>query len=141
MSYTGVLKPKPLTSRQLGQLLLKMPFNHLLGMKVSRVYADGLTMEMEIADGIRNGLGTLHGGATATLIDAAIGVAIIGQLGGQMATTVELKVNYLRPAVSGKVRARARVVKLGKTLAFGTAEVHDTHGKLVASGSATYLPV
>lgn len=139
MSYTDELKPKPLNRKELGALMPQMPFNHLLGMKVSRVYADGLTLEMEITDRMKNILGTLHGGATAALIDAAIGVSIIGQLGGRPATTVEMKVNYLRPAKEGKVRARAKIVKLGKTLAVATAEVHDPHGHIIATGSATYL--
>jgi uncharacterized protein (TIGR00369 family) len=139
MSYTDVLKPKPLNLKELNALVSKMPFNHLLGMRVSRVYADGLTMELEVIDTLKNILGTLHGGATASLIDAAIGVAIIRQLGGRPATTVELKLNYLRPAAEGKVRARAKVVKIGKTLAVGTAEVHDLHGHLIAMGSATYV--
>jgi uncharacterized protein (TIGR00369 family) len=139
MSYTDNLKPKPLSRKELNALMLKMPFNHLLGMNVSRVHSDGITMEMEATSTLTNVLGTLHGGATASLIDAAIGVALIGQLGGRPATTVELKLNYLRPATHGKVRARSKIIKIGKTLAVATAEVHDSHGHLIAMGSATYL--
>lgn len=139
MSYTDDLKPKPLNLKQLNALMPKLPFNHLLGMRVRRVYTDGLTLELQVTDSLKNILGTLHGGATAALMDAAIGLAIIGQLGGRTATTVELKLNYLRPATQGKVRARAKIVKIGKTLAVGTAEVHDMHGHLIAMGSATYL--
>lgn len=116
-----------------------MPFNHHLGLRVSRVWTDGLTLECQIRETLKNGLGTLHGGVTATLVDVSIGLAVIGQLGGQPATTVELKVNYLRPATNGKVVARARIVKLGKTLVTGTAEVKDPHGHLIAIGSATYM--
>jgi len=139
MSYTDDLKPQPLNRKELNALMPKMPFNHLLGMRVSRVYSDGITIELEVTAELKNILGTLHGGATASLIDAAIGMAIIGQLGGRPATTVEMKLNYLRPATHGKVRARSRIVKIGKTLAVATAEVHDLHGHLIAMGSATYL--
>jgi acyl-CoA thioesterase len=139
MSYTDGLKPKPLNRKELNELMPKMPFNHLLGMSVSRVHPDGITMELEITSRLTNILGTLHGGATASLIDAAIGVAIIGHLGGRPATTVELKLNYLRPATHGKLRARSKIIKTGKTLAVATAEVHDLHGHLIAMGSATYL--
>ena len=141
MSYTDDLKPKPLNLKELNALVSTMPFNHLLGLRVSRLYADGLTIEMEITPELKNILGTLHGGATASLIDAAIGVAIIRQLGGRPATTVELKLNYLRPAAQGKVRARSKIIKIGKTLVVGTAEIHDQHGYLIAMGSATYLPL
>lgn len=118
-----------------------MPFDHHLGLKVSRVWADGLTLECAIREPLMNGLGTLHGGVTATLVDVSIGLAIIGQLGGRLVTTVELKVNYLRPATNGRVLARARIVKLGKTLAVGTTEVKDPHGHVIAIGTATYMPL
>ncbi len=116
-----------------------MPFNHLLGFKVTRLFKDGLSLECEVTELKQNGMGTLHGGVTATMVDAAIGIALIGQLGGGKATTVELSVSYLRPATHGKVQARARLLKVGKTLAMGTAEVHDPHGRMIASGSATYM--
>lgn len=142
MSYTNIdLKPTALNSRQLNQLIARMPFNHHLGLKVVRAYSDGLTLECRIKETLKNGLGTLHGGVTATLVDVSIGLAVIGLLGGRPATTVELKVNYLRPATSDKVLARARIVKLGKTLAYGTAEVKDEHGHIIACGSATYMPL
>ena len=139
MSYTDDLKPKPLNLKELNSLVSTMPFNHLLGMRVVRIYSDGISMEMEITPPLRNILGTLHGGATASLIDAVIGVSVIQQLGGRAATTVELKVNYLRPAAQGKVRARSKIIKIGKTLAVARAEVHDLHGHHIAMGSATYL--
>jgi acyl-CoA thioesterase len=86
-----------------------------------------------------NGLGTLHGGVTATLIDAAIGMAVIALAGGQPASTVEMKVNYLRPGLQGKFRCRSRILKMGKTLAFGEAVLRDSHGRIVATGHATYI--
>lgn len=117
-----------------------MPFNALLRLRVVRVYQDGLTMELDVTPQIMNMLGTLHGGATATLIDAAAGVAVIGHYGGQRATTtVEMKVNYLRPVTGGKVRARARFLKLGKTLAVINCDVKDEHGHLIATGLLTYM--
>jgi uncharacterized protein (TIGR00369 family) len=135
------LKPIPLNKQELNALIAQMPFNHHLGLSVSRVWSDGLTLECAIRETLRNGLGTLHGGVTATLVDVSIGLAVIGQLGGRPATTVELKVNYLRPATSGKVLARARIVKLGKTLVTGTTEVKDPHGHVIAIGAATYMPL
>jgi uncharacterized protein (TIGR00369 family) len=134
------LKSKPLTLEQLNGMLVRMPFNDLLGMRVARVYRDGLTMEMEASPRLQNILGSLHGGATAALIDAAVGVAIIGHLGGErITTTVEMKLNYLRPVTSGKVRARARFVKMGKTLVVSSCEVKDMHGHMIATALVTYM--
>lgn len=115
-------------------------FNATLGFKVVRVWKDGITMEAAVRPELTNIFGTLHGGVTATLVDAAAGVALFGQLGGQRAvTTVELKVNYLNPAGGGKVRARSKIIKLGKTLAVISVDVHDEHGKAVATGLVTYM--
>lgn len=117
----------------------RISFNQHLGFRLTRVYKDGVALECAIEPHKLNLLGTLHGGVTATLIDAAAGIAIIGFLGGRPATTVELKVNYLRPVTHGKVHARSRIIKLGRTLAFATVEVKDSHARLVATGSATYM--
>ena len=117
-----------------------MPFNVALGLHVARVYRDGLTMELAVTEDLKNALGTLHGGVTATLMDAAVGVAVIGHFGGRrMATTVDMKVNYLRPVKEGTVRARSRFVKIGKTLAVCSCDVKDTHGHLIATGLVTYM--
>lgn len=120
-------------------MIARMPFNDLLGLRVARVYPDGLTMEMDVQPQYKNILGTLHGGATATLIDAAVGVAVIGHYGGRQATTVELKVSYLRPASSGKVRARAKFIKTGKTLVVSSCDVKDEHGHHIATALVTYM--
>ena len=139
MSYTDDLKPLPLTKQELNALMPRIPFNQQLGLRVSRVYSDGLALECEIRPEMTNYIGTLHGGVTAALMDVAVGMAVIGQRGGAPATTVELKLNYLRPVQEGRIRTRARLLKLGKTLAVGTAEVRDQQGRLLASGMATYM--
>ena len=137
---TGDLKPAPLTRRELHDLLARMPVNHVLGLRVARVWKDGLTMEIEVRDELKNALGTLHGGVTATLVDVATGMALVGHYGGQRRmTTVNLNVNYLRPVTDGLVRARARFIKLGRTLAVIGCEVKDTHGHLIATALVTYM--
>lgn len=134
------MKPKSLAVSELNALIARMPFNQLIGTRVVRVYRDGLTMELTVRPELENGMGTLHGGVLASLVDAAAGVAIIGHLGGQRkTTTVELKVNYLRPATEDKVRVRARFLKFGKTLVVTACDVTDTHGHLIATSLVTYM--
>jgi acyl-CoA thioesterase len=133
------LKTKTLTKAEINALIDRMPFNQSVGVKVTRMYADGLSLECAVTDPKKNMFGTLHGGLTATLVDAAVGLAVLAAGAGRAATTVELKVNYLRPVAQGKVRARGRLLKVGKTLIFGTAEIHDSHGALIAQGTATYM--
>lgn len=139
LSYTGDLQAKTPSKAEIERALARSSFNQHLGLRVTRVYRDGIAMECLIEPHKLNLFGTLHGGVTATLVDAAAGVAIIAFLGGTPATTVELKVNYLRPAAHGKVHARSRIVKIGKTLAFATVDVKDSHGRLIAAGAATYM--
>jgi uncharacterized protein (TIGR00369 family) len=117
-----------------------MPFNHHLGLRVLRRHADGLTIGCAVRPDLTNGFGTLHGGVTATLVDATAGISVYGLLGGSRPlTTVEMKVNYLRPVTHGKVLCRARILKLGKTLAVVSADVHDDHGGQIATALVTYM--
>jgi acyl-CoA thioesterase len=106
---------------------------------VTRIYKDGLGLEIAFRPELANGYGTLHGGVSATMIDSAMGLAVIVHSGGRPTNTVEMKVNFLRPGVGEKFHCRSRLTKTGKTLVFGEAEVRDRHGKLVATGTATYI--
>ena len=133
------MKRHPLTLEQTRAMIPQMPFNHHLGFHVARMCKDGLTMECTPRPEMTNGHGTIHGGVTAALIDAAIGVAVIALSGGRPDGTVEMKVNYLRPGREGKFSCRARLLKAGKTLVFGEAVVRDEHRRVVATGYATYI--
>ena len=116
-----------------------MPFNHHLGLHVSRMHKDGISLDCTLRPEMLNWLGTLHGGVTATLVDAAIGVAVIALAGGRRASTVDMTISYLRPGTDAKYHCQSRLRKMGKTLAFGDAEVRDSHGHLIATGTATYV--
>src|SRR6059058_619539 len=97
-----------MTITELRKLVDKMPFNQLLGIRVARLHGDGVTIECKVRDELLNLAGVLHGGVTATMVDAAVGIALSRHFRGvRPATTVELKINYLRPVVEGKATARA----------------------------------
>jgi len=97
------LKPTSLTREELNRKMTETSFNATLGFKVVRVWKDGITMEVKVRPELTNIFGTLHGGVTATLVDAAAGVALFGHLGGQrQITTVEMKVNALNPPRPGQ---------------------------------------
>jgi uncharacterized protein (TIGR00369 family) len=116
-----------------------MPFNHHLGLRVTRLFKDGLALECAFRPEMGNWLGTLHGGVTAALVDISIGMAVIAHSGGCRVSTVELKTNYLRPAVDGPFRCRARLIKTGRTLVFGETVIRDARSRVVATGTATYI--
>ena len=85
--------------------------------------------------------GMVHGGVFASIIDAAAFWALFYEIEDQNAgaTTVDLKLNYLAPAASGKLIARGRQIKLGKTLGYAEAEVIDVNGKILAHGTSTLI--
>jgi len=117
-----------------------MPFNRLLGLKVARRHRDGVTIECPLRPDLMNLAGVLHGGVTATLADVAVGIAIHNHFDGQRpTTTVELKVNYFLPVAGKKLRARSRLIRVGKTLVVGRVDLTDDRGKLVAAAFATYM--
>ncbi|MEI3611286.1 PaaI family thioesterase [Pseudogracilibacillus sp. SO30301A] len=78
----------------------------------------------------------------ASLVDAAVGDALRSQVEkGMGGVTVEMKVNYLRPAVGETLIAKGRVVKQGKSksLIVGEAVIENDQGEEVAIGLATYM--
>lgn len=89
-----------------------------------------------------NPSGTIHGGYAATLLDSAMGCAVHSLLAaGQGFTTLEIKVNYVRPMfdTTGAIRCEATIINLGKTVATAEGKVLDARGRLIAHGTTTCL--
>jgi len=86
-------------------------------------------------------LGFVHGGVISTLMDNTGWYAAVADLEeGQTAVTMEIKINYLKPASGTYLVADAAVKRRGRTTAFVTIELHD-EGKLVAFATGTYAIV
>jgi uncharacterized protein (TIGR00369 family) len=81
-----------------------------------------------------------HGGAVASLIDIA-GDFAVGMLVGGAVPTINLSVDYLRPASGGDLEAIASVRRLGRSIGVVDIEVTDKQAKLIAIGRATYSSV
>lgn len=87
-----------------------------------------------------NPLGTVHGGWTATIMDSALGCAVFSVVQpGEAYTTVEFKVNLVRPVLPGmgEVFCEGRIVHRGRTIATAEAWLRDGAGKLLAHGTET----
>ncbi len=86
---------------------------------------------------------TLHGGVIATLVDEAVGAAMSTYLMKDTAvignTTIELNVSYLEGVLTPEVYAEGRILRKGRTLVVGQADILDGNGKLCARGRATYM--
>jgi len=91
---------------------------------------------------VHNPVGIVHGGYAATLLDSAMGCAVHSYLkAGWSYTTLELKVAYQRALTSaaGRVLAEAKVVSMGKRVAFAEGRVTDARGRLYATATSTLL--
>lgn len=89
-----------------------------------------------------NPLGTVHGGWFAALLDSAVGCAVHSTLpAGKGYTTLELKVNIVRPLTDAmpRVRAEGRVVHAGRQVATADGKIIGPDGKLYAHASTTCL--
>ena len=111
-----------------------------LGMKIVKVSKGKATMTMAVGKRFHNPMGTLHGGIITDLADAAMGIATISTLKeGEVFTTLELKMNFLRPVFSGRITAVGTVLHRGKRIALAEVVVTDDAGKMVARGVATQM--
>jgi acyl-CoA thioesterase len=113
-------------------------FYKLVGMQVLRADEDGSAFTIDIDDRHLQAYDTAHGGVLAGLIDAAMGLAILARVPGQGCATVELKVNFLAPALPGRLSATGRVVSQGRRTVVAWAEAADANGTLVACGLGTF---
>jgi len=89
-----------------------------------------------------NPIGVVHGGLAATLLDSAMGCTVHSTLPvGASYTTLEIKVNYIRPmsAETGLVRCEANIIHAGGRTAIAEGKIIDTKGKLYAHGTTTCL--
>lgn len=131
---------KKLTAAQIREFLPKMPFNALVGVRLTRVHSDGVTIECTVRPELLNGAALLHGGVAATLVDAAVGVSLHRHFGGvRPITTVELKINYFKSVDSGKVFARAHLLRVGSTICVGRVDVTDSKKNLIGAAIVTYM--
>lgn len=89
-----------------------------------------------------NPIGSVHGGYAATLLDSACGCAAHSCLTAEQGyTTVELKVAYHKAITgeTGPVRAEAKIMSIGRRVAFAEARLTDAEGRLYASATSTLL--
>lgn len=112
----------------------------LLGWKLLEVDHDQGTIKLEFQakPEFLNPIGVIHGGFLAAMLDETVGGAIAALLdAGKFAPTVELKVNFIRPAHVGPLVAQAHVVHRGLTVVFLQGELYTVEGQLIATASAT----
>jgi len=116
------------------------PIAELLGITLAAIEPGRAVAELEATGRHANPLGTLHGGVLCDLADLAMGCAYAAALAeGESFTTLEMKINFLRPIWNARLQAEARLVKGGRTVGLVECDVTDDQGRLVARASSTCL--
>lgn len=119
-----------------------MPIAALLGMSLTSIAPGQAVLEYETSGKHANAMGTLHGGVLCALADTAMGVAFFTVLEeGESLTTLELKINYLKPVWKGKLTANAKVVKRGKLTGLVECDILDENNHLIARTNSTYMAI
>jgi uncharacterized protein (TIGR00369 family) len=132
-----------------------IPFNRVLGVKITSLRADGVKGRIDmrpelIGHFISN---RLHGGVISAGLDAMAGVAVMAAIGARHMDeapaqrlhrfgklgTIDLRVDYLRPATGDHFELRANVMRLGSRVATARMEFLGADGTLLASGAAAYI--
>ena len=132
-----------------------IPFNRVLGVKITSLKADGVKGRIDmrpelIGHFISN---RLHGGVISAGLDAMAGVAVMAAIGARHMDeapvqrlhrfgklgTIDLRIDYLRPATGGHFELRANVLRLGSRVATARMEFLGADGTLLASGAAAYI--
>src|ERR1700682_4923756 len=116
------------------------PVARLVGFRILEVTPGRAVFEMEAGPQHANPMGTLHGGILCDIADAAMGIAYASTLGeGKTSTTLNLKINFLKPVWKARLRAEGHSVKRGKTVGLVECDVVDETGSLVSRASSTCL--
>jgi len=113
-----------------------------LGAQIAQAEPGRVVLELVAGPQHRHGGGVVQGGVITQIADAAMGMSLATlQEDGMWNTTIELKINFIRPAIQGRLRAVGRVVEMRQTLLFSEADVFDDQDRLVARASSTCMPV
>lgn len=116
------------------------PVARLIGFTIGSVEPGRVVVAMDAGPQHANPMGTVHGGILCDLADAAMGMAYASALDeGETFTTLELKINFLKPVRTGRLTATGRLVKGGHTVGLVECDVHDDKDRLVARAASTCM--
>lgn len=118
-------------------MIVQRPFYKLIGVYVVEAAEGASLVRLDATPETANIRGEVHGGALATMLDAALVNAARSVLAeGVGAATVNLSINYLAPG-RGALTARGRVVRAGRSLVSAEASITDADGAVVAQAIGT----
>lgn len=141
MKHTPERRPNPDHTAAIRSLANRCPYFNLQSMRIVELDIGRSLLEIALQEKHMQPYGVVHGGVFASLIDAAAFWAVYYSVSDETAgmTTVDLKLNYLAPADSGRLVAEGRCIKAGRTLGYADVAVTDGQGSLLAHGASTLM--
>jgi len=120
----------------------QLPIGEHLGFRIAAAEPGKVTLKGLPDERSYNLLKSVHGGWTAAVLDTAMALSNLTLLGAdQTFTTIDIRINYLRPITvgTGEVKAIGNVLQSGRRLAYVEAKLLDANGKLLAHGTGSLL--
>jgi acyl-CoA thioesterase len=120
----------------------RFPLQDLLGLDVETLEPGVAAGRVDIGADLLNPNGVVHGGVLFTMVDTAMGLAVVSLLGpdGRCAS-VEIHMRFLETVSAGTVEATATVTRPGRRVMHVGAEVRDADGALVATATGTFIVI
>src|SRR5580765_804763 len=116
------------------------PMASLIGLRLVAIEPGRVRFELDADHRHHNPMGTLHGGILCDIADSAMGMAYASTLGeGESFTTLELKINFLRPVRTAHLIAEGTIVQQGRSAGMTECSVTDENGRLIAKATSTCL--
>jgi uncharacterized protein (TIGR00369 family) len=116
------------------------PIAKLIGFDLMSVKPGEAVIAFQATEAHANPMGTLHGGVLCDIADAAMGIAYSSNLAeDESFTTLELKINFLKPVWRARLLAVGRVVKQGRTVGLVECDITDEKANLVARATSTCI--
>jgi uncharacterized protein (TIGR00369 family) len=116
----------------------EVTFSKHIGAKVEEVEPGRSVIYIDVVEDVHlNGVGTLHGGVYASLIDNAMGLSVLALVGVRTAT-IEMNVHFLGAVGEGRITCESEVVHRTRRTATAEAKVRDADGNLVAMGTGAF---
>ena len=129
----------PAIVEDLRRRIAASPFHAGFGISVEHAAAGEVRLRWKARPDHRNLQGLVHGGILATLVDITMGLAVRTVVGPMRRhVTIDLHVQYLRPARPGRLEALGSVVRVGTHVGFAEGSVMDAAGRLLVRASGTY---
>jgi acyl-CoA thioesterase len=115
------------------------PFAGLVGLEPIQAGDGRAVLELALRDDHLNPYGVVHGGAVYTLVDTAMGAALVTRLEpGERCATLEIKINYLAPVRTGRLTCHAALVERTRRIAVLEARVENGGPQTVALATGSF---